>query len=119
MPDFPNLFMFYGPNGQPRSGGFLFIGGNMGALCRQRHHPHGRNDHDIVEVKRDVFDRYNTHLDEEMKGILWEVEGAGGYYNNEFGRSAVNLPFLTEDYHAMVAEPNPRRPSNSGKIDIA
>lgn len=107
MPDFPNLFMFYGPNGQPRSGGFYswaeiwsrYAAGMIVHLLE--------NGLRSADVKQDVFESYNAQLDTAMKEVLWEVEGAGGYYNNEHGRCGVNLPFLTEDYHAMVAAPNP------------
>ena len=107
MPDFPNLLMFYGPNGQPRSGGFyswaeIWSRYAAGMIVHML-----ENGHRSADVKHDVFDRYNEQLDTAMKEVLWEVEGAGGYYNNEFGRCGVNLPFLTEDYHAMVATPNP------------
>jgi 4-hydroxyacetophenone monooxygenase len=107
MPGFPNLFMFYGPNGQPRSGGFyswaeVWARYSAGMIVKMI-----EGGFRSAEVKRDTFDSYNAELDEAMKEILWEREGAGGYYNNEFGRSGVNLPFLTEDYHAMVAEANP------------
>ena len=106
MPGFPNLFMFYGPNGQPRSGGF-YSWAEIWARYAANVIIHTiENGHTSVEVKSEVFDRYNERLDEEMKEILWEVEGAGSYYNNEFGRSSVNLPFLTEDYHAMMATPD-------------
>ncbi|MFN3727628.1 MAG: flavin-containing monooxygenase [Allosphingosinicella sp.] len=107
MPDFPNLFMFYGPNGQPRSGGFyswaeIWSRYAAGMIVHML-----ENGHRSAAVRRDVFDAYNEDLDEAMKQVLWELEGAGGYYNNEFGRCGVNVPFLTEDYHAMVAEPKP------------
>ncbi|MFN3387574.1 MAG: flavin-containing monooxygenase [Allosphingosinicella sp.] len=107
MPDFPNLFMFYGPNGQPRSGGFyswaeIWSRYAAGMIVHML-----ENGHRAAAVRRDVFDAYNDDLDTAMKEVLWEVEGAGGYYNNEFGRCGVNLPFLTEDYHAMVAEAKP------------
>ena len=106
MPGFPNLFMFYGPNGQPRSGGF-YSWAEIWARYAANVIIHTiENGHTSAEVKSEVFDRYNERLDEEMKEILWEVEGAGSYYNNEFGRSSVNLPFLTEDYHAMMAAPD-------------
>jgi 4-hydroxyacetophenone monooxygenase len=59
-----------------------------------------------AEVKREVFDDYNRRLDDADAEILWREEADGGYFNNEFGRQAVNIPFRTEDYHAMVADPD-------------
>ena len=104
MPGFPNLFMLYGPNGQPRSGGFYswaeiwarYAGDAIVKLIENS----GR----AMEVKQSVFDNYNARLDEADKEILWAKEGENGYFVNEFGRSSVNIAFRTEDYHAMVRE---------------
>ena len=106
MPGFPNLFMMYGPQGQPRSGGFyswaeIWARYAVGMIVKTV-----EGGWRSAEVKREIFDDYNSRLDEAMKEILWEVEGAGSYFNNEFGRSQVNIPFRTEDYHAMVVDPN-------------
>ena len=106
MPGFPNLFMIYGPQGQPRSGGFyswaeIWSRYAVGMIVRTL-----EQGSRSAEVRRDVFDRYNGQLDEAMREILWEKEGAGSYFNNEFGRSQVNIPFRTEEYHAMVAKPD-------------
>lgn len=107
MPGFPNLFMFYGPNGQPRSGGFyswaeVWARYTVGMVVKMI-----EQDIASAEVRPEVFETYNEQLDEAMKEVLWEREGAGGYYNNEFGRCGINVPFLTEDYHAMVVAPDP------------
>ena len=106
MPGFPNVLMMYGPNGQPRSGGFYswaevwarYICGLIVRVTEAGWRS--------AEVKREVFDEYNARLDAADKEILWRQEGPGSYFLNEFGRSAVNIAFRSEDYHAMVREPN-------------
>jgi 4-hydroxyacetophenone monooxygenase len=106
MPGFPNLLMFYGPNGQPRSGGFYSwaeIWSRYAATVIIKTIEGGKR---VAEVTQEAFDDYNAKQDAAMKEVLWEVEGAGGYYNNRFGRCGANVPFLTEDYHAMVTEPD-------------
>lgn len=105
MPDFPNLFMMYGPNGQPRSGGFYswaeiwarYIAGVIVNLVENGKHS--------ATIKHGVFDDYNRRLDEEDAKILWREESKDSYYNNEFGRQAINISFRTEDLHAMFVEP--------------
>lgn len=105
LPGMPNFFVFYGPNGQPRAGGFYswaeiwarYIGGMLVKMIE--------GDIASVDVKRDVFDAYNRELDAQMKGIVWEAPGHC-YYVNEFGRAALNVPWTTQEYHAMVREPN-------------
>ncbi|MET0885155.1 MAG: NAD(P)/FAD-dependent oxidoreductase [Mycetocola sp.] len=105
MPGFPNLLVFYGPNGQPRAGGFYswaeiwarYIGEVAVQMIEQ--------DFDTIEVKKEVFDSYNAKLDERLKGMLWTREGHS-YYVNQNGRVTVNTPWTTEEYHGMVRTPN-------------
>lgn len=105
MPGFPNLFVFYGPNGQPRSGGFYswaeiwsrYVVGSIVEMIEGGHRS--------IEVRRDVFDAYNARMDEATRELIWEEEGHS-YYVNSQGRSAVNMPWTTSDYHAMVRAPN-------------
>jgi 4-hydroxyacetophenone monooxygenase len=106
MPDFPNLFMMYGPNGQPRSGGFYswaeiwarYIAGVIVKLVEDGKHS--------AAIRPEVFDNYNERLDAADAEILWREESKDSYYNNEFGRQAVNISFRTEDLHAMLVEPD-------------
>jgi 4-hydroxyacetophenone monooxygenase len=104
LPGFPNFFVFYGPNGQPRAGGFYswaeiwarYIGAVVVAMIEK--------DIKSIDVRKDVFDAYNRKLDVEMKKIIWEAPGHC-YYVNEFGRAALNVPWTTQEYHAMVRTP--------------
>jgi 4-hydroxyacetophenone monooxygenase len=105
MPGLPNFFSFYGPNHQPRSGGFyswaeIWSRYTASALIHLI-----ENDKKSIEVRQEVYDDYNTKLDEEAKTLIWEQEGSG-YYVNEFGRQSVNVPWHTADYHQMVAKPD-------------
>lgn len=105
MPYYPNLFTLYGPNHQPR-GGSLYSYGEMWARYAiasivgmiER----GANS---MEVKKDVFDRYQARLDEANRKLIWESEGAA-YYVNEHGRQAVNMPWTTAEYHPMIVKPD-------------
>lgn len=101
MPDFPNFFIFYGPNGSPRSGGFYswaevwaryVVGGIVGLIEGGNH---------TIEVKGDVFEEYNARMDDAMVDLIWEMGGAS-YYVNGHGRSGIFMPWETQDYHRMV-----------------
>ncbi|KAH7142197.1 hypothetical protein EDB81DRAFT_899807 [Dactylonectria macrodidyma] len=105
MPGFPNFFIFYGPNHQPRSGGFYSWGEIWSRYTATAIVHLIENDKKSMECKRDVFEAYNAKLDEEGRGLIWESEGHG-YYVNEFGRQSVNLPWPTADYHRMVMKPD-------------
>ncbi|KAJ0413669.1 hypothetical protein BJY00DRAFT_319553 [Aspergillus carlsbadensis] len=105
IPGFPNFFSLYGPNHQPR-GGSLYSWAEIWAryavtsVVRLLE----RGDH-AMDVKPDVDRKYQKRLDEANSKLIWESDGAG-YYVNEHGRQAVNMPWTTSDYHSMVAEPN-------------
>ncbi len=104
LPGFPNFFVIYGPNAQARSGSFhswieilvRYITGLITKMLEQG----GRS----IEVKRSAFDAYNREMDEAMKSTLWEKEGQGGYYVNEYGRSGVNMPWRIYDFYEFVCD---------------
>jgi 4-hydroxyacetophenone monooxygenase len=104
-PGFPNFFSFYGPNHQPRSGGFYSWGEIWARYTATALIHLIENDKKSMDCRKDVFDAYNAALDEQAKGLIWEGEGHG-YYVNEFGRQSVNVPWGTADYHRMVTKPN-------------
>ena len=105
MPHYPNLFTLYGPNHQPR-GGSLFSYGEVWAryavACIA-----GMIERDVpaMEVKHDIFDKYQEKLDAQTSKLIWESAGSS-YYVNEHGRQAVNMPWTTAEYHKMIAWPN-------------
>ena len=106
MPEFPNLFISYGPNGQPRSGGFYSWAEIWARYVLNIVVKMIENGSRSVEVKAEVFEKYNKNLDEEMKKLIWEKDSGKGYYINEYGRVGVNLPFKTSKYFEMVADVN-------------
>jgi 4-hydroxyacetophenone monooxygenase len=106
IPGFPNFFMFYGPNGQPRAGGFhswaeMWTRYILTTILRVIED--GKRS---IDIKREVFDAYNQRLDEKAKDLVRNTEGKGSYHFNEFGRMVVNVPWLAEEYAAMIREPN-------------
>lgn len=105
MPGFPNLFSLYGPNHQPR-GGSLYSWAEIWARYAVASVAWMvENGASSMSVKADVNEDYQTRLDERMRTLIWESEGAG-YYVNEFGRQGVNMPWTTSEYHEMVVKPN-------------
>lgn len=105
MPGFPNFFSFYGPNHQPRSGGFYSWGEIWSRYTASSIVHLIENDKKSIECRRDVFDDYNARLDAKAAELIWELDGHG-YYVNEHGRQSVNAPWHTADYHRMVMKPN-------------
>jgi len=106
MPEFPNFFTFYGPNGQSRAGGFhswaeiwsRYVGEMIVNMIETNSQE--------LEVRQEIFDDYNQRMDDAMSGMLWESEGGGGYYVNEQGRSGINMPWSVHEFYEMVRHPN-------------
>ena len=90
---FPNLFMSYGPNSN-NFGGFhvidllelavQFAVRSIAGLIEQ-----GKTS---VEVTTDGYWKFAEELDREEQHMLYIDKRAQNYYQNEFGRSAVNGP---------------------------
>lgn len=106
IPGFPNLFSLYGPNAQPRAGGLYSFAEIWARYIGQAIVNLVENGGVSIDVREDVFEKYNHGVDSENKNIVWEAEGAG-YYVNEHGRSAVNMPWNTYDYYRMTRTFNP------------
>jgi len=111
VPNYPNLFMLYGPNSQPLSGGtglpiWYVIWAAYAAQCVKELLETGKTK---VEVKLEAFERYNKALDIEASTLLLlQDEGAPdkNYYVNEFGRLQVNAPWYGPEFHRLCTEIN-------------
>lgn len=109
VPNFPNMFMLYGPNSQPLSGGtglpiwYQVWSGYMAKLI-VRMIEEGKSS---IEVKQEAHDRYNEALDKEAAPLLLlQEEGAPekNYYINEFGRLQMNAPWYGPEFHRMCTD---------------
>lgn len=106
MPGLPNLFMFYGPASQGRSGSFHSMAEVWTRYALKAIVHVIESGARSIECTSEAFDRYNAALDEENSKLLWETYGQGFYYLTEQGRSFVNSPWPGADYHAMLFEPD-------------
>ncbi|SFR90231.1 flavin-containing monooxygenase [Sphingomonas jatrophae] len=107
VPGFPNMFMIYGPNSQPLSGGtglpaWYMVWASYAAQAVMRMLEEGKS---RIEVKQDAFERYNRALDQQAANLL-QLTREGGvdknyYVNAAHGRLQVNAPWLSPDFHRM------------------
>lgn len=111
VPHFPNLFMLYGPNSQPVSGGIslpswfqiwaAYVGQCLVAMFE--------GGHSSVAVRESAFEAFNERLDAEASGMAFVTDKRSAernYYLNSSGRLQVNTPFETADLYAMQKAPN-------------
>jgi 4-hydroxyacetophenone monooxygenase len=112
VPRFPNLFILYGPNSQPVSGGIslpswfqiwaAYIGQCLVTLFE--------GGHSTVAVTDSAFQAFNERLDAEASGMAFLTDKNSverNYYLNASGRLQANTPFETADLYAMQKCPNP------------
>ncbi len=106
-PDFPNLFVLYGPNtGLGHGGSFTFL-----AECQVRYMvgcissliARGGG---AMAVKRSVFDAYNENIDRELKQFVWSHGSVRSWYKNSRGRIIINSPWRLVDYWNLTLRPN-------------
>jgi 4-hydroxyacetophenone monooxygenase len=105
MPNFPNLFMMYGPNGQPRTIGIFAwseLWSRYIASCVREMLEGG---FETVECRRDRFATYNQALDERMERLIWTHPGQTNYYVNQWGRVGLNMPWNSTEYFEMIESP--------------
>jgi 4-hydroxyacetophenone monooxygenase len=104
VPDFPNLFIMYGPNSQNRAGSLIVWIEVWSRYIAQALVATIEGGHRYVTVKNDVFEDYNKRLDEALLSLIWYDEGSRdrNYYVNGFGRQQVNIPWRLEDHYAFL-----------------
>lgn len=106
MPDFPNLFVVYGPNTNPRSGGLfawieLWVRYTLDCIVQTI-----SGGHHIMECRREVFEEYNAKVDAAQDGCIWNMDGARSYYINEHGRQVVNNPLRPSASYLLMRHAN-------------
>jgi 4-hydroxyacetophenone monooxygenase len=107
VPDYPNLFVTYGPNtGLAHGGSLIFV-----IECQVRYittllRNMIERSVDRLEVRRDVHDRYIEKLDAEHAELVWTHPGMNNWYRNRRGRVFGPMPFRLVDYWRFTREPD-------------
>ncbi|KHK90429.1 hypothetical protein LK12_15785 [Novosphingobium malaysiense] len=108
VPDFPNLFLIYGPNTNLGHGGSaLFHSECQIRYIMQALREMVENNIDVLSVKHEPFEAYNAKLDAEFEGMVWKHPGVTSWYKNKSGRVVTNSPWALSVYHALTAEFDP------------
>ncbi len=111
VPHFPNLFIMYGPNSQPVSGGvslpsWFQIWAAYFGRCLLTLIEGGYSRFAVTEP---AFKEHNARLDAEASGLAFITDTRSvekNYYVDASGRLLVNTPFETAELHAMMKAPN-------------
>lgn len=104
-PDFPNLFILYGPNTNLGHGGsYIWISECQvryvaDLLCQMIERRIA-----AVECRPDVNEEYNRRVDEAHASMIWTHPGMDTWYRNERGRVVTNMPWRIVDYFGMTEQ---------------
>ncbi|WP_025900094.1 flavin-containing monooxygenase [Sneathiella glossodoripedis] len=102
-PDFPNFFMFYGPNTNLAHGGSMIFHIECQARyitsCLIQMMEKGLTE---IEVKQEAHDHYNEKVDQEHEQMVWTHSGVTNWYQNSSGRIVSVSPWRLVDYWRMT-----------------
>jgi 4-hydroxyacetophenone monooxygenase len=107
-PNFPNLFLMYGPNTNIVVNGSIiffsecemrYIMGCIELLLREGF--------TTMEPKKSVHDTFNEAIDAGNALMAWGTPQVTSWYKNAKGRVSQNWPFPLVDYWNRTREPNP------------
>ena len=108
IPEFPNLFVLYGPNTNIVVNGSIIYFSECGVrLVMGLIHILLEGDNRSVEVRGDVHDAFNVLVDGENQRMAWGWSDVGSWYKNAHGRVAQNWPFTLLEYWERTRQPAP------------
>ncbi|OOL33056.1 monooxygenase [Rhodococcus rhodochrous] len=99
VPDFPNMFILYGPNTNAGHGGSHVLSVEMQVrYVLQALKLMAERDLASIECRREVFDEYNDEIDAVLDGSIWTHTGMTTYYRNSKGRIVTNTPWTNAEF---------------------
>jgi len=108
VPEFPNLFLLYGPNTN------IVINGSIiyFSECEVHYLVESvrmllEGGHRSMAPKPDVHDAYNERIDTANRNMVWGAAEVNSWYRNAKGRVAQNWPFSLLEYWEQTRRPSP------------
>lgn len=105
VPDFPNLFILYGPNTNMGHGGSgIWLAETQGRYVLDRLQDMTHANLAAIDCKPEQRDSYTAHIDELHSELIWTHQGTKTYYRNSNGQVRSPMPFRLVDYWNMTRE---------------
>ncbi|WP_433661609.1 flavin-containing monooxygenase [Nocardia sp. CA-128927] len=105
VPDFPNLFLVYGPNTNLGVGSIIYMIESQTSYIRQAVELLGRRPGHCLEVRADQEQRHNTALQERLARTPWNF--CSSWYRNAAGRITNNWPGSQLSYRRRLRKLDP------------
>ncbi|MBV1686192.1 NAD(P)/FAD-dependent oxidoreductase [Novosphingobium sp. G106] len=108
VPEFPNLFILYGPGTNGGHGGSAVFNSE----CQVRYTMLAlreliEREAGSLDVRREPFDAYQAEFDAEHEQLVWSHPGVNNWYRNKSGRVVTNNPWPLSRYRNMTAAFDP------------
>ncbi len=95
VPGFPNLFLLLGPNtGLGHSSMIYMIESQVEHVLRAIKAVDGE-EATTIEIRAEALAEYNSDVDEQMRGTVWDTGGCTSFYIDNTGRNATLWPDWT------------------------
>ncbi|PZG18223.1 flavin-containing monooxygenase [Nonomuraea aridisoli] len=108
VPEFPNLFLMYGPNTNiVINGSIIFFSECQAHYILQCLRLLLRDGHRALECREDVHDAYNELVDAANRERAWGASTVNSWYKNAHGRVSQNWPFTLMEYWERTRLPDP------------
>ena len=95
VPDFPNLFIMYGPNTNTGGGSIIFFLEVQAAYLRE-YVDHLAATGAALSVKPEVEEAFDKRVQASLAGSVWTA--CASWYRNANGRITTNWPYLAVHY---------------------
>lgn len=97
VPQFPNLFIVYGPNTNLGGGSIVSMIEAQTGYIAQAVQCLARRERSSIEVREQVSDRYDREVQDRLQQSVW-AGGCASWYRNESGRITTNWVGTVEEY---------------------
>jgi len=118
VPEFPNLFLTYGPNTNLAHGGSIIFQAECQVhyivQCLESLLESGKA---AMDCTHQAHDAYNDKLDKVLAKMVWTHEGVTNWYQNKHGRVTTNSPWRLVEYWEMTRAPDPMAFTLTGEIN--
>ncbi|MCO5230406.1 MAG: NAD(P)/FAD-dependent oxidoreductase [Chitinophagales bacterium] len=106
VPDFPNLFILMGPNtGLGHNSMIYMIESQINYIIESMKYMNRKKVH-AIEVRKDVYDRYNEAIQKRLQNTIWK-SGCQSWYLTKSGKNTTLWPGFTFEFRARTKFFNP------------
>jgi len=108
VPEFPNLFLLYGPNTNiVINGSIIYFSECEVHYLTEAVRMLVEGGHRSLDCRPEVHDAYNERIDAANRNMVWGAAEVNSWYRNAKGRVAQNWPFSLLEYWQQTRDPNP------------